>query len=39
MTRPLIQVDDIGTTREMTDEEQELYEQAINQTNFVPIGE
>jgi hypothetical protein len=26
MTRPLIQIDDIGTTREMTDEELAIYE-------------
>jgi hypothetical protein len=29
MTRPLIQIDDIGTTREMTEEELEAYETLI----------
>jgi hypothetical protein len=29
MARPLIQIDDIGTTREMTDEELAFYEAII----------
>lgn len=29
MSKPLTQIDDIGTTREMTDEEIEAYETAI----------
>jgi hypothetical protein len=35
MTNPLIQIDDIGTTREMTDEEFEAYEALI--ANTVPL--
>ena len=36
MTKPLIQIDDIGTTREMTDEEYAEYE-ALN-ANAQPLA-
>ena len=35
MSKPLIQIDDIGTTREMTDEEYAEYEAVI--TSFEPV--
>jgi hypothetical protein len=36
MTKPLIQIDDIGTTREMTDEEFAEYEAVIANGFTVP---
>jgi hypothetical protein len=39
MTKPLIQIDDIGTTREMTDEEFAEYEALIAGTPVVPDPE
>jgi hypothetical protein len=36
MTKPLIQIDDIGTTREMTDEEFEAYEALIADVQPLP---
>jgi hypothetical protein len=39
MTRPLIQIDDIGTTREMTDEEYAEYEALIAGIEPLPSGE
>ena len=39
MTRPLIQIDDIGTTREMTDEEYANYEAVIANLLVLPDAE
>ena len=39
MTRPLIQIDDIGTTREMTDEELATYEALIADAVGIPSPE
>jgi hypothetical protein len=39
MTRPLIQIDDHGTTREMNDEELEIYEAIIANTPVLPSAE
>jgi hypothetical protein len=39
MTRPLIQIDDHGTTREMTDEELEIYEAIIASAPVLPDAE
>jgi hypothetical protein len=39
MTRPLIQIDDIGTTREMTDEEYAEYETLIADAVGIPSPE
>jgi hypothetical protein len=39
MTRPLIQIDDIGTTREMTDEELKNYEAVIANLLVLPDPE
>ena len=39
MTKPLIQTDDIGTTREMTDEEFAQYEAIIANTPTLPSPE
>jgi hypothetical protein len=36
MTKPLIQIDDIGTTREMTDEEYAQYEALIADIQPLP---
>jgi hypothetical protein len=36
MTRPLIQIDDIGSTREMTDEEFAIYETIIADSATFP---
>jgi hypothetical protein len=36
MTRPLIQIDDIGTTREMTEEEYANYEAVITNSPTLP---
>jgi hypothetical protein len=36
MTKPLIQIDDIGTTREMTDEEFADYETIVNSVPTLP---
>jgi hypothetical protein len=36
MTRPLIQIDKIGTTREMTDEELETYEALMANSPALP---
>jgi hypothetical protein len=36
MSNPLIQIDDIGTTREMTDEEYAQYEAII--ADYVPMS-
>ena len=37
MSKPLIQIDDIGTTREMTDEEYADYEALIAGTPDLPV--
>jgi hypothetical protein len=39
MTKPLIQIDDIGTTREMTDEEFAEYEAIIANAPVLPSPE
>jgi hypothetical protein len=39
MTRPLIQIDDIGTTREMTDEELANYEAIMADAVSLPVPE
>ena len=39
MTRPLIQIDDMGSTREMTDEEFANYEAIIASTPALPDSE
>lgn len=39
MTRPLIQIDKIGTTREMTDEELETYEALMADSPTLPSAE
>jgi hypothetical protein len=39
MQRPLIQIDDIGTSREMTEEEFIAYEEVINNVPIVPSAE
>jgi hypothetical protein len=39
MTKPLIQIDDIGTTREMTDEEFAAYEALIADAVGIPSAE
>jgi hypothetical protein len=39
MTKPLIQIDDIGTTREMTDEEFEAYEALMANAVAIPSAE
>jgi hypothetical protein len=39
MTKPLIQIDDIGTTREMTDEEFAAYETLIANAVGIPSPE
>jgi hypothetical protein len=39
MTRPLIQIDDIGTSREMTDEEFANYEAIIADAQPLPSAE
>jgi hypothetical protein len=39
MTKPLIQIDDIGTTREMTDEELEAYEALIADAKPLPSAD
>jgi hypothetical protein len=39
MTKPLIQIDDIGTTREMTDEEYAQYEALIADIPALPSAE
>ena len=39
MSKPLIQIDDIGTTREMTDEELQAYEALIAGTTDLPVVE
>jgi hypothetical protein len=39
MSKPLIQIDDIGTTREMTDEEFAEYEAIIANAVVVPSAE
>jgi hypothetical protein len=39
MTKPLIQIDDIGTAREMTDEEYAQYEAIIANTPVIPSAE
>jgi hypothetical protein len=36
MSKPLIQIDDIGTTREMTDEELQAYEALIADSPALP---
>ena len=39
MSKPLIQIDDIGTTREMTDEEYAEYEALIADSPALPSAE
>jgi hypothetical protein len=39
MSKPLIQIDDIGTTREMTDEEYAEYEAVIANAEPLPSPE
>jgi hypothetical protein len=39
MSKPLIQIDDIGTTREMTDEELQAYEALIANSPALPSPE
>jgi hypothetical protein len=39
MSKPLIQIDDIGTTREMTDEEIADYEATIANTPSLPSAD
>jgi hypothetical protein len=39
MTKPLIQIDEIGTTREMTDEEYAQYEAVIADTPALPSAD
>jgi hypothetical protein len=39
MSKPLIQIDDIGTTREMTDEELQAYEALIADSPALPSPE
>jgi hypothetical protein len=39
MSKPLIQVDEIGTTREMTEEEFARYEEVINNVPLMPSAE
>jgi hypothetical protein len=39
MTKPLIQIDDIGTAREMTDEEYAQYEANIANSPTLPSAE
>jgi hypothetical protein len=39
MSKPLIQIDDIGTTREMTDEELQAYEALIADSPALPSAE
>jgi hypothetical protein len=39
MTKPLIQIDDIGTTREMTDEEFAIYEAIVANSPTLPSPE
>jgi hypothetical protein len=39
MSKPLIQTDDIGTTREMTDEDQAEYEALIANRPTIPSPE
>jgi hypothetical protein len=39
MTKPLIQIDDIGTTREMTDEEFALYETLMANAVAIPSAD
>jgi hypothetical protein len=39
MTKPLIQIDDIGTTREMTDEEYAHYEAIMADADTLPSPE
>jgi hypothetical protein len=39
MSKPLIQIDDIGTTREMTDEEYAEYEALIANSPALPSAE
>jgi hypothetical protein len=39
MSKPLIQIDDIGTTREMTDEELQAYEAIIADSPALPSAE
>jgi hypothetical protein len=39
MTKPLIQIDDIGTTREMTDEEYATYEAIVTDCPTLPEPE
>jgi hypothetical protein len=39
MSKPLIQIDDIGTAREMTDEELQAYEALIANSPALPSPE
>jgi hypothetical protein len=39
MSKPVIQIDDIGTTREMTDEEYAEYEAIIANASVLPSAE
>ena len=39
MTKPLIQIDEIGTTREMTDEEYAQYEAVIADIPTLPSAD